>query len=158
MVHLAINIYALSIIIYCSYEFRFVSEVILVENLKSEKGQSMVEFAVMLPLLILIVMAILEFGMMMNSYLAINNAAREGARLGIAGGTDTQIQNTIISTSPSLTSQNLTILITPNDQTRKSGDTLKVTLHYNYYITVPIISSLLNNLVILNAETSMRVE
>ena len=127
-------------------------------SLKNERGQSMVEFAIMLPLLILIVMGILEFGMMMNSYLGINNAAREGARLGIVGGTDTQIQNIILSTSPSLNSQYLTIVITPDNLSRKSGDTLKVTLHYNYHLTVPIISSLLNNLVLLNAETSMRVE
>jgi Flp pilus assembly protein TadG len=129
-----------------------------VNKLKNERGQSMVEFAVMLPLLILIVMAILEFGMIMNSYLAINNAAREGARLGIVGGTDDQIRSIILSTSPSLTSQDLTIVITPDSLSRKSGDTLKITLHYNFHLTIPIISSLLNNLVVLNAVTSMRVE
>lgn len=72
------------------------------KSLKNEKGQSLVEFAIILPILLLVVMAILEFGMMLNNYLTIQNAAREGARVGIAGGTDTQIQNDILATSPSL--------------------------------------------------------
>lgn len=128
------------------------------KGLKKQTGQALIEFVILLPILILIVMAILEFGMMLNSYLAINNAAREGARLGIIGSTDAQIQRAITSTSPSLTAGDLTINITPSYGTRKSGDTLTVTVMYNYHVIDPIISSLINNIVILNAQTSMRVE
>lgn len=126
--------------------------------LKEQKGQALVEFAIVLPIILLLVMGILQFGMMMNSYIAIQNAAREGARAGIVGCTDTEIQNTIISTSPSLDASNLTVSITPNGANRKSGDTLTINISYNYKLIVPIISSLFKNVVVLTGQTSMRVE
>lgn len=128
------------------------------KSLKNQKGQALVEFALILPILLLVVMGILQFGMMLNSYLAISNAAREGARAGIVGSSDTDIQNLIISTSPSLDPQDLTVAITPDQNNRNSGDTLTVKVTYNYTLTVPIISSLFNNVVVLSGETSMRVE
>lgn len=126
--------------------------------LKNEKGQALVEFAIILPILLLIVLGILQFGMLINSYLTISNSAREGARLGIVGGTNTDIQNVILKTSPNLDSKSLLISITPSNGSRNSGDTLTVKITYNYNLTVPIISSLFNNNVTLNAQTSMRIE
>ena len=96
--------------------------------------------------------------MMLNAYLTIENAAREGARAGIIGSSDAEIKNLIISTSPNLDPENLTVSITPNEANRKSGDTLTVNVTYNYKLTVPIISSLFNNVIVLNGQTSMRVE
>ena len=127
-------------------------------NLKNQKGQALVELAIILPILLMLVMGILQFGMMLNSYLTIENAAREGARAGIIGSSDAEIQNLIISTSPSLNPKNLTVSITPTEINRKSGNTLTVKVTYNYDLIVPIISSLFNNMVVLNGQTSMRVE
>jgi Flp pilus assembly protein TadG len=133
-------------------------EVVRLKNLKNQKGQALVEFAIILPIILMLVMGILQFGMMLNSYLAIENAAREGARAGIIGSSDAEIQSLLISTAPSLDPNNLTVTITPNYATRKSGDTLTVKVTYNYKLNVPIISSLFNNAVLLNGQTSMRVE
>lgn len=128
------------------------------KSLKNENGQALVEFAVVLPVLLLLVMGILQFGMMLNSYLTIENASREGARAGIIGDSDAEIQSLIVSTSPGLDPKNLTITITPDETSRKSGDSLTVTVSYNYNLTVPIVSALFNNAVILNGQTTMRVE
>lgn len=128
------------------------------KGLKDQKGQALVEFAIILPILLLLVMGILQFGMMLNSYLTIENVAREGARTGIIGSSDDEIQNLIISTSPNLDPQSLIVTITPSEGIRKSGDTLTVKVTYNYELTVPIISNLFNNVVVLNGQTSMRVE
>lgn len=126
--------------------------------LKKQKGQALVEFAIILPLLLMLVMGILQFGMMLNVYLAIENASREGARAGIVGSSDAEIQQLIISTSPSLDPENLTVTITPDETNRSSGDTITVKVTYNYKLIVPIISRLFNNEVILNEQTSMRIE
>jgi Flp pilus assembly protein TadG len=126
--------------------------------LKNQKGQALVEFAVILPLLLLLIMGIIEFGMMLNSYLTVRNVSREGARAGIVGSTNAEIENTIISTSPNLEESKLTINITPAEGSRKSGDTLTVQLNYKYELIVPIISSLLGNEIDLKAQTSMRIE
>jgi len=129
-----------------------------VRSLKNQKGQAMVEFAIVLPILLLLVMGIFQFGMMLNSYITISNASREGARAGIIGSSDEEITQLIIATSPVLEAPNLTVNITPNSDARKSGETLTVNVAYNYKLTVPIISSLFNNVVVLKGQTSMRIE
>jgi len=45
-----------------------------------ERGQSLVEMALVLPLLLLLVLGIIDFGRAFNNYIIITNAAREGAR------------------------------------------------------------------------------
>lgn len=128
------------------------------KRLTNESGQSLVEFAIILPILLLLIMGIIEFGLIMNSYLTIQNASREGARIGIVGAADSDIRNRIISDSPNLQTADLTINITPGEGSRSSGDTITVAIYYNYHLVTPIISSLLNNSLILKAQTSMRME
>ena len=128
------------------------------KGLKNQNGQALVEFAIILPILLMLVMGILQFGMMLNAYLTIENASREGARAGIIGSSDAEIQNLVISTSPGLDPERLTVIITPDEPDRKSGDTLTVQITYNYNLIVPIISSLFDNVVVLKGQTSMRVE
>ncbi|RMD00360.1 pilus assembly protein [Clostridium autoethanogenum] len=133
-------------------------EVVILKNLNNEKGQALVEFAIILPILLLIVMGIVQFGMVINSYITIENASREGARAGIIGSTDQEIQYLIVTTSPNLDPKNLTVTITPSESSRRSGDSLIVKVTYKYNLTVPIISSLFNNVIVLNGQTTMRVE
>lgn len=45
-----------------------------------EHGQSLVEFAVILPVLMLIVLGTIDLGMGFKTYIALTNAAREGGR------------------------------------------------------------------------------
>jgi Flp pilus assembly protein TadG len=132
--------------------------VVTIKNLKNQNGQALVEFTIVLPILMLLIMGIFQFGMMLNAYITIGNAAREGARAGIIGSSDAEIENLIISTSPSLEPANLAVSITPSEANRISGGTLSVNVTYKYKLTVPIISSLFNNIIVLNGQTSMRVE
>jgi len=132
--------------------------VVTIKSLKNQKGQALVEFAIILPIIMLLIMGIFQFGMMLNAYITIENASREGARAGIIGSSDAGIETLIISTSPSLEPERLTVTITPNEISRISGGTLTVKVTYNYELTVPIISSLFNNVIVLNGHTSMRVE
>ncbi len=46
------------------------------------KGQSLVEFALILPIFLILVMGIFDMGRVVYYYSAIHNAAREGARYG----------------------------------------------------------------------------
>jgi hypothetical protein len=48
---------------------------------KPKRGQSLVEFALLLPLLVLVIFGVLELGRVFFAYIAITNAAREGARV-----------------------------------------------------------------------------
>ena len=55
-------------------------------KLKFENAQTMVEFALVFPLILVITYGIIEFGRMVFIYTAVTGAAREGARYGAAGG------------------------------------------------------------------------
>ena len=48
----------------------------------AERGQSLVEFALVLTPLLLILLGIIQFGFIFNSYVTLTNAAREAAREG----------------------------------------------------------------------------
>jgi Flp pilus assembly protein TadG len=50
--------------------------------LPSERGQDLVEFALILPLLLLLLLGIIEFGITIFTYNTIANASREVARYG----------------------------------------------------------------------------
>jgi len=124
----------------------------------NQKGQSIVEFAIILPILLLVVMGIFQFGLMFNAYLTVENVTREGARTGALGGSNTEIKSVIVSAAFNLDSDRLTVNITPNESGRNSGDTLTVKVTYSYELTVPIISDLFGDEIELAAQTSMRVE
>src|SRR5450755_4321380 len=47
---------------------------------RREEGQTLVEFALVLPVLLLVLLAILKFGLMFNHYLTLTDAVRAGAR------------------------------------------------------------------------------
>ncbi len=51
--------------------------------LKTEKGQAMVEFALVLPVLLVLLCGIIDFGWLYYNQITLNNAAREGARYAV---------------------------------------------------------------------------
>lgn len=51
----------------------------------NENGQTLVEFALILPILLLLVMGIIQFGIIFSAQIGITNAAREGARMAAVG-------------------------------------------------------------------------
>jgi Flp pilus assembly protein TadG len=50
---------------------------------QSETGAELIEFALTLPLLLLLVLGIIEFGFLFREYETVTNAAREGARIAV---------------------------------------------------------------------------
>ena len=52
-------------------------------RVRSERGAELVEFALTLPLLLLVVLGIIEFGLLFQEYEVVTNAAREGARIAV---------------------------------------------------------------------------
>jgi Flp pilus assembly protein TadG len=49
-------------------------------DITREQGQTMTEFAIVLPLLVVLLFGIIQFGIAFNNYVAITDAARAGAR------------------------------------------------------------------------------
>jgi Flp pilus assembly protein TadG len=53
------------------------------KRLRSETGAELIEVALTLPLLLLVLLGIIEFGFVFQQYEVITNAAREGARVAV---------------------------------------------------------------------------
>ena len=51
-----------------------------------ERGAELIELALVLPILLLMFAAIVDFALMFQRYLVVNNAAREGARIAVLPG------------------------------------------------------------------------
>jgi len=63
---------------------------------RESRGQSLVEFALVLGPLLLVFLAIVQFGFIFNAYVTMTNATREGARTGtvyVYDGTKSKAQN-----------------------------------------------------------------
>jgi Flp pilus assembly protein TadG len=125
--------------------------------IKDEKGQSLTEFALVVPLLLLLICGIFDFGRYMFSYINLNMDAQEAVRLGGLGKKDIEItayaQNHASVSNPTM----LQVTIYPTEMNRKSGDYVKVSLQYSQPFITPVISKFLP-VPVIKAESTIRVE
>jgi Flp pilus assembly protein TadG len=68
----------------------------------SDRGSELVEMAIVLPIFVLLIMGIMDFGFLFQRYEVVVNAAREGARLAVIGthsnaSVQTRVQNYLTS-------------------------------------------------------------
>lgn len=82
-----------------------------------KRGSTLIEFALIVPILLAIVMGIIEFGWQVRNQLTVANAAREGARFASVGKKTTEITARIKSMAASIPGapNSLTITIYRND-------------------------------------------
>ncbi len=52
----------------------------LKNNIKNERGQTMTELALVLPILLVLLFGIIQFGVIFNNYVTLTDAVRSGAR------------------------------------------------------------------------------
>jgi Flp pilus assembly protein TadG len=104
-------------------------------DLRSQKGQSLTEFALALPILVLLLFAVIQFGIVFNNYVTLTDATRAGARKGTVGRQVTNPQATVISavrnSASDLKQSNLSVTVT---STWKPGADVTVTATYPYSI------------------------
>lgn len=121
---------------------------------RRERGQSLVEFALVAPILLVLVFGIIDFGMALRAYITTTQATREGARFGsigsaagtfTAGGTGqcngsttTTVVGKVCTSMNGLDLGDIqTVSVTyPNGQT--SGNSVRVQTQYRYYYITPV--------------------
>jgi hypothetical protein len=59
-------------------------------NSKTTRAQGMVEFAIILPVLLVSIFVIIEFGRLFHAWLVVENGARFGVRYAVTGEYDPQ--------------------------------------------------------------------
>jgi Flp pilus assembly protein TadG len=98
---------------------------------RSEDGAAAVEFALVLPILILLIVGLIEFSIVFNTQISLTNAAREGARVMAIQNDPGLARTAAINAAPSVTPAvtAASIAITPADC--DAGGTVTVTINYN---------------------------
>jgi Flp pilus assembly protein TadG len=130
---------------------------------RSESGASAVEFALLLPLLMMVLFGIIEFGFALYRQAILTNASREGARLGIVQSipaiTNAQIDAAIDNylTSAGIPPGNVARTIVAGGVT---GTPVQVTLTlpYTFSVLPGLTSGSVAPLINLTARTEMRHE
>jgi len=101
---------------------------------KRRRGATLVEFALVAPLLFLIILGMLEFGRMVMVEQFLTNAAREGARRGILEqSTGPDVESVVTDYLADKTIAGATVTVTPNDLTDIGcGDPVSVSISIPY--------------------------
>ena len=118
--------------------------------LLTKRGQTLVEFALILPVFIFLVVVIFDFGRLIYYYNAIHNAAREGARFGVinpnnSGGMKSAVATYAISLGiqPADVPEPTVQASTP---VSSSGTySVKVTVDYCFKPITPIVKFIIQN-------------
>jgi Flp pilus assembly protein TadG len=114
-------------------------------DIRSERGQAMVEFAFVLPVLMVILLAIVQFGIAFNNYVTLTDAVRAGGRQASVGrfaGSDPVGATTdkVLSSAAGLTSSDIQVTVTNADGTTPvswtHGNDVTVTATYPYDINL----------------------
>lgn len=134
------------------------------KKINREKGQSLVELAVSLPIILLILLGTIDFGMALFSYSIIRDAAQEGALYGSFNPSKTEeIENRARNILPR--SEDEAIFSSPLDLrdtskviveidaigndcqgvTRGAANSIRVDVIYQYKILMPIVGSVIGS-------------
>ena len=124
-------------------------------------GQSLTEFALVVPLFFLLVFGIMDFGRLFNVQITLQNALREAGRFAVTGNHLTQGTNTLsrvdsikqvaqqAATGTALTLSAIQISSTSTNagpgRAGGPGDTVTISISYDLHLLTPIIGQFFPN-------------
>jgi Flp pilus assembly protein TadG len=110
-------------------------------RLRSERGAELIEMALVLPILLLVLVGIVEFGFMFQRFLVLTNAANEGARVAILptyGAGDAEARAIAYAVASGLPANTVNAVMTPNIAIAEGGRCAsgrRVTVTHAYQFT-----------------------
>jgi Flp pilus assembly protein TadG len=119
-------------------------------NARSERGAELIEFALVCPLLLLLILGMVDFGFLFQRMAVVTNAAREGARVAVLVGyaeadVKARVQDYVhtggvptTTTNPTVTVSNVTVPTTTGGPT-VPGRSVTVTYMHQYMFLGPVI-------------------
>ena len=120
----------------------------LSQRLRSERGAELIEMALVLPVLLLVLMGIVEFGFMFMRFVVLTNAANEGARVAILpsyGAGDAEARAIAFAEQGGVPTGTVAAVMTPNIPLTEgarcaTGRRVTVTHAYQFSYLNPIVS------------------
>lgn len=125
---------------------------------KQDRGQALVELALILPVVLLLLTGMIEGGRIFHAYLTVVHAAREGARTAAVVQDDSVVVQRVQKAAPSLPADELEIEINPVASSRRRGEPVQVSVQYGVHLVLPLISAIIPDPVRVRGQTIMRVE
>ncbi|MGD8968602.1 MAG: TadE/TadG family type IV pilus assembly protein [Anaerolineae bacterium] len=118
---------------------------------KSQKGQSLVELLIVLPVLLIIVAGLLDLGRLYHAYVAVTDASGEGASYGAMHPDD---QNAIRARAAQATA-GLVQISSDQVTVEYPTDSVQVTVTYSFTLMTPLVRSIVpGGMIPLRAVTS----
>jgi len=131
---------------------------------RSAKGQSLVEFALVLPVFLLVMIGLFDIGRAVFAFNTISNASRESVRIAIVNQTEADVDAEAVK-------QGVSLGLTPADVTISYGDPsgtgtcsspfvgcrAAVTVQYLYVAATPVIGQIIGPFT-MSSTTEMPVE
>lgn len=121
-----------------------------VQRWRSTRGQATVEFALVMPVVVLVALAIVQVALVGRHRLLIIHAAREGARAAAVGESNTRVRADVAEAS-GLDPARLRV------EVRRQAKTVTVTVRYRSPTDLPMVGALIDE-VELSATAHMRQE
>jgi Flp pilus assembly protein TadG len=128
----------------------------LIRNRERASGQTLVEFALILPIFVLMLVGVFDVGRAIYTYSTINNAAHEAVRLAIVDQNTTDVRDRAISQSVGVNVAPGDVTVrwldaayadaAPCNATPRYGCTVEVTVQYAFTAATPIISNLMGTI------------
>lgn len=125
---------------------------------RRKEGQSLVEFALVLPMLLLIVMAIIDMGRVFHATIVVQEAARDAVRYASVGENDQRIAQAIKDDTPTLQADQVSFTITPSASSRIPGTAVTLEIRYNIELITPLMAQFLPNPFPVKSDVTMRME
>ncbi|QFT88466.1 TadE-like protein [Bacillus sp. THAF10] len=123
--------------------------------MKSQKGQSLVEFALILPLILFLLFGMFDMGRVLFAAIALEHAAREGARVASVGKSNSEVITSINNATTGLDSNSVSISI--SSTARIPGENIEIEISYPVNMVNPVWRSFQETFV-LSSKSVMRVE
>ncbi len=128
-------------------------------KIKDTDGQASLEFALIIPLLIIVVLIVSQLGYLVYVQNVLVQAAREGTRVISTTNSNRMAFNRIGQICSRLDKNRLKIKIDPGSSTgREVGDVVTVNLSYKYSGVTNLINLLIGRDIFINTDSSMRME
>ncbi len=104
-----------------------------IKSIYSKKGQSSIEFILLLPLLVIIILIVTQLGYLVYIQNTLEQAAREGTRIISTTNSNSKAYKQIFNICQSLNRDRISIDITPaGSGERAVGETVRLTVNYHY--------------------------
>jgi Flp pilus assembly protein TadG len=121
----------------------------------SERGTAAVEFALVLPLILVVALALVQTGLLVRDRLLVEAAARAGARAAAIQVDPSAIRSAALAAAPSLEEGAVELTIS---RTGVRGEPVTVSLGYAAPVRVPFVEWLFDGPVRMTTATTARQE